>query len=392
MILGALLAAGMPLDHLRNEISKLGLPEVSLTADQVTRSHLVGTKFNVTYAAEEHARHLHDIERIITDAGLAERVTQRALAIFRRLAEAEAKVHGTSVDHIHFHEVGAVDAIVDIVGACIGLEYFGVDEVYSSSINVGGGTVKCDHGIMPVPAPATAELLTGVPTYSTGEVGELATPTGSAVLSTLASGFGHQPKMVVSAVGYGAGSKELPFPNLLRVFIGQRHHSTEATCCSIPAVAAHLGAETDSVIVIETDIDDMNPEMFPGLISKLMSVGALDAHYSSITMKHGRPGIHVAVICTEERLEAVSQCLFEHSTTFGTRIHRADRVKLRRTMIEVQTPYGPIGVKLGYLGSRVVTASPEYRDCAEAADRANVPLASVYNETRAAYCRNRVGE
>lgn len=392
MILGALLAAGMPLDHLRNEISKLGLPGISLKAGEVTRSHLVGTKFNVGYPAEEHARHLHDIEGIIIDAGLTERVTQRSLAVFRRLAEAEAKVHGTSVDHVHFHEVGAADAIVDIVGASIGLEYFGVDEVYSSSINVGGGTVKCDHGIMPVPAPATAELLTGIPTYSTGEVGELATPTGSAILSTLASGFGHQPKMVVSAVGYGAGSKELTTPNLLRVFIGRRDQRTDVACCSIPAVAAYLGAESDSVLVIETDIDDMNPEMLPGLLKRLMAAGALDAHYSSVIMKHGRPGINVAVICTEDRLEAVSQCLFEHSTTFGLRIQSADRVKLHRTMVEVRTPYGPIGIKLGCLGSRVVTVSPEYRDCAEAADKAGVPVASVYDEARTAYLRERTHE
>mgnify|MGYP003786733781 CR=1 FL=1 len=387
MIVGSFIDAGMPIDHLRDQIAKLELPDVSLDAESVTRAHLAGTKFIVRYPAEDKARHLSDIEEIISAADLSTRVKERAISIFRRLAEAEAKVHGTSVDEVHFHEVGAADAIVDVVGACIGLEYFDVESVYVSSMNVGGGTVKCDHGIMPVPAPATAELLRGVPTYSTGEVGELTTPTGAAILSTLASDFGFQPKMTVSAIGYGAGTKELDAPNLLRVCIGTAadadgRHTVDSV---VETVAFRLGAEAGSVVVVETDIDDMNPEMLPDLTSRLIDSGALEAHYSPITMKHGRPGVSVTAICPEHALESVVNSMFRHSTTLGIRLQRSDRIKLRRRITKVQTQYGQIGVKEGFLGTNAITASPEYRDCAEAASRFGVPLSRVYDEALRSY-------
>lgn len=302
MIVGSFIDAGMPIDYLRSHIARLGLSGLSLEADPTIRAHMAGTKFTVTYPTETRARHLSDIEEIISGSDLLPRVKERALSVFRRLAEAEAKVHGADIDSVHFHEVGAADAIVDIVGACVGLEYFGVESVYASSINVGGGTVECDHGIMPVPAPATAELLRGVPTYSTGEIGELATPTGAAILSTLASGFGRQPRMTPSAIGYGAGTKELDMPNLLRACIGDEVDTAtqDADDTEVEMVASRLRAEAGSVVVVETDIDDMNPEMLPDLMSKLMDSGALDVHYSPITMKHGRPGVSLTAICSEE--------------------------------------------------------------------------------------------
>lgn len=385
MIVGALIDAGMPLDYLRSEIEKLGLPGVAVQAEPVVRCHLAGTKFSVTYPTESRARHLSDIEQIIAGAGLASRIEERSVSIFRRLAEAEAKVHDTDANHVHFHEVGAADAIVDIVGACLGLEYFGVDEVYSSSINVGGGTVVCDHGVMPVPAPATAELLKGIPTYSTGEDGELATPTGSAILSTLADRFGPQPPMAAGAIGYGAGEKELSMPNLLRVSIGATAQCSAKDDHTTSVAARALGTQTDSVVVIETEIDDMNPELVPELVRELMSSGALDAHYSAVTMKHGRPGLAICAICTEDQLEPVARCLFEQSSTFGIRIQRANRIKLDRRVFQVDTRYGKVGVKVGILGSRVVTASPEFADCAEAARRSSVSAAEVYDDARAAY-------
>lgn len=389
MIVGALLHAGMPLDYFRSEVEKLALPGVSVSAEPAMRAHLAGARFSVTYPKETRARHLSDIAEIISNASIAQRVKERALAVFSRLAEAEAKVHNVDVDHVHFHEVGAADAIVDIVGACLGLEYFGVDEVYSSSINVGGGIVICEHGAMPVPAPATAELLRGVPTYSTGEIGELATPTGSAILSALAANFGQQPAMVVRSVGYGAGAKDLAIPNLLRVSIGEPVDSAtseDARDSEIAAAAAEaLGAQTDSVIVIETEIDDMNPEALPELVQKVMSVGALDVHHAPVSMKHGRPGLSLSAICTENSLEPVARCLFEQSTTFGIRIQRANRIKLQRAIVKVDTKYGEVGVKVGYLASRVLTASPEHRDCAEAARRSGVSVIEVYDEAKAAF-------
>jgi uncharacterized protein (TIGR00299 family) protein len=389
MIVGALIHAGMPIDYLRSEIEMLELPGVWVDAEPAVRSHLAGVRFSVTYPKETRARHLSDIAAIIDNACLAQRVKERALAVFSRLAEAEAKVHNATVDEVHFHEVGAADAIVDIVGACLGLEYFGVDEVYASSINVGGGTVICDHGTMPVPAPATAELLKGVPTYSTGEIGELATPTGSAVLSGLAAGFGQQPAMVVRSIGYGAGARDLVIPNLLRVSIGEPAESLASDGTSgdqgVATVAEALGAQTDSVIVIETEIDDMNPETLPELLQKVMRVGALDVHHTAVSMKHGRPGLRLSATCTESSLEPVARCLFEQSTTFGIRIQRADRIKLDRRIVQVDTRYGRVGVKVGYLASRAVTASPEHRDCAEAARRSGVPLIDVYDETKAAW-------
>jgi len=393
MIVGALVDAGMPIDHLRSEIAKLGLPGISLDAKSVTRSHLVGTKFDVTYPPKDKARHLNDIEQIIGAAHLAPRVKERALSVFRILAQAEAKVHGTTVDKIHFHEVGAADAIVDVVGACIGLEYFGVEEVYASSINVGGGAIECGHGMMPVPAPATAELLKGIPTYSSGEIGELTTPTGAAVLAALASGFGAQPRMTVYAIGYGAGTRELSIPNLLRVSIGQpvprAGVEPGADVASVEATARSLGAETGSVLVVETDIDDMLPEMLPDLASKLMDSGALDVHYLPITMKRGRPGVKVVAICPEDKLESVASNVFNHSTTFGLRVQRAQRITLRRQMTKVQTRFGLVGVKEGFLGKKVITASPEYRDCADAAAKAGVSLKEVYDEARAVYYGDR---
>ncbi|NLU42083.1 MAG: nickel pincer cofactor biosynthesis protein LarC [Firmicutes bacterium] len=389
MIVGALLHAGMPLDYLRSELEKLALPGVSVSAEPAVRAHLAGVRFYVNYPKETRARHLSDIAAIINRATLAQRVKERALAVFSRLAQAEAKVHNVDVDHVHFHEVGAADAIVDIVGACLGLEYFGVDEVYSSSINVGGGTVVCEHGTMPVPAPATAELLKGVSTYSTGEIGELATPTGSAVLSALAARFGQQPAMVVRSVGYGAGAKDLAIPNLLRVSIGEPADSATSDDALdneiVTAVAEALGAQTDSVIVIETEIDDMNPEALPELVQKVMSAGALDVHHSPVSMKHGRPGLNLSAICDDNSLELVARCLFEQSTTFGIRTRRANRIKLQRTIVKVDTKYGQIGVKVGYLASRAVTASPEHRDCAEAARKSGVSVIEVYDEAKAAF-------
>lgn len=385
MIVGALVDAGMPFDLLRSQIEKLGLPGVSVRAEPVMRAHLAGVKFSVTYPEETRARHLADTVAIIDQAALAARVKERAVSIFRRLAEAEAKVHNIDVERVHFHEVGAADAIVDIVAACLGLEYFGVSEVYSSSINVGGGTVVCEHGVMPVPAPATAELLRGVSTYSTGEIGELATPTGSAILSAIATRFGHQPAMVVRSIGYGAGARDLAIPNLLRVSIGEPAENPASDPAGVAAVAEALGARTDSVIAIETEIDDMNPEALPELVQKVIGAGALDVHHTPVFMKHGRPGLRLSAICTEDSLEKVARCLFEQSTTLGIRIQRADRIKLERRIVQVDTRYGQIGVKIGYLASRAVTVAPEHRDCVEAARRSGVPLIEVYDEAKAAW-------
>jgi len=373
MVLGALLDAGLDLGHLREGLAQLNVSGYEVRAESVLKRGLRGTHVNVEVEHHGPERHLHHIEEIITGSSLPRRVQQRSLAIFQRLAEAEAKVHDAPVDHVHFHEVGALDAIVDIVGAVIGFDLLGVERVYASPVRLGRGTVRCAHGVIPVPAPATAELLKGVPTYGRDVDAELVTPTGAAILTTLAEGYGSAPPMTVEQIGYGAGTRDLAHPNLLRISVGQASDEM-----------AGLDYERDLATVVETNIDDMNPEFYEHVVERLFDVGALDVFMTPITMKQSRPAVQLSVLVPDDRLPAVVDVLMTETTTIGVRFGTMKRWKLARRQETVTTAYGRVGVKVAHRGNSVLNVAPEARDCRRLADQHGVPMKTVYAEAESA--------
>ncbi len=316
MILGALLDAGLELELLRQELSKLPLSHFDVRQQKVRKNGLGGTQAEIIidHHHHHHHRHLSHIEEIIESSTLADGIKHKSLEIFRRLAEAEARVHRTTVEHIHFHEVGAMDSIIDVVGAVAGLTALGVERVYCSPLHVGSGTVQCSHGILPVPAPATAELIKGVPFYSRGVEGELLTPTGAAILTTLATSFGPLPSMSFEQIGYGAGTADLAMPNLLRVFIGDGQDELK-------------GYQKENVAVLETNIDDMNPQMHDHLIGKLLNSGALEVFLTQVQMHNNRPGALLTVICQPTQIERFSHFLLRETTSTGLRWRLDNRLK-----------------------------------------------------------------
>lgn len=374
MILGALIDAGLSVNDLRSELGKLNLSNYTLTATPVSQHGIHGTSVTVTANEDGVSRDWATIRDLLQASALAPPVRDRALAIFERLAEAEAKVHGSTVDHIHFHEVGGIDAIVDIAGASIGLALLGIERVYSGPPRLGHGFVWSQHGLIPVPAPATAELLARAKAPVSGPdpgrepvEAELLTPTGAAILTTLAE-F-RRPDFVPSAIGYGFGSKELPWPNALRVWIGESEQEP---------------GEGD--LLLETNIDDMNPQFFAPLVEQVFAAGALDAWLTPITMKKGRPATQVSAIVPTGRRQAVEDALIAHSTTLGVRATRIDRVKAARRFETVATRWGDVRLKLRGWRGRVLNAAPEYDDCLALAEAAEVPIQEVWNEA------HRIGE
>jgi pyridinium-3,5-bisthiocarboxylic acid mononucleotide nickel chelatase len=372
MVLGALVDAGLELGVLQEELKKLRLNGFHLEARKVKKSSITGTKVEVVIDQPQHAhRHLSHIMEIVQGGGLSSKAQEDCRAIFTRLAEAEAKVHGTSVEHVHFHEVGAVDSIVDIVGSVIGLHQLAVEMIFSSPLHVGSGFVMAEHGKLPVPAPGTAELLKGIPTYSTEVQGELTTPTGAAIITTLASRFGSMPLMKVQNVGYGAGTKEFPaLPNLLRLMIGDVDEELEE----------------DTISILESNIDDMNPQFFEWLWERLFRAGALDVYLTPIFMKKSRPATKLTVLCPPEKVSACNRIIFEETTTFGVRILQSMRKKLFREIREIETSYGRVRIKVGKMGDQITDLCPEYEDCKALAKSLNLSLKEVYREAqRAAY-------
>jgi hypothetical protein len=364
MLLGALLDAGLSFALLKKEISRLPLKGYRISRRKVTRAGFTGTKVTVRLEKKEPPRRrLQDILKIIQKSGLSAKTKLNARRIFQHLARAEAKVHNIPFGEVHFHEVGAVDAIIDIVGTCIGLEALEVDRIISSPVAVGRGFVECAHGRLPVPAPATALLLEGVPIVQSEEEAELATPTGVAILTVLASSFGSLPQMRIEKVGYGAGERENKLmPNLLRVFIGQKEPATE----------------TDQMLVIQTNIDDMSPEIFGYLYQRLFDAGAVEAFTTPVGMKKGRPGIMLSVILPAEAKTGVERILFEETTTFGVRYFPVRRSKLTRSSVSLKTEIGQVRVKIGKRSGRIFSVSPEYEDCRKLAEKNKLPLKKVY--------------
>jgi pyridinium-3,5-bisthiocarboxylic acid mononucleotide nickel chelatase len=365
MIVAALVDAGVEPDALERALAGLGIGGYSITIDRVRKQGFAAVRFDVRLdeSAQQPHRHLKDVVAIIEAAELPASVKERSIRVFTRLAEAEAAVHGTSVEQVHFHEVGAIDAIIDVVGAVVALDMLGVARVVCSPIPTGSGTVTCQHGVMPVPAPATAHLLRGVPLAACDEKGELTTPTAAAILTTLADGFGPIPGLTLERVGYGAGTREGESrPNLLRVLIGE-------------AVEA-AGAEIDEVMVLETNLDDATPQMIGHCMERLLDAGALDVYTVPIQMKKLRPGVLLTVLCGVEGVVDMERIIFTETPTFGIRRHRAMRAKLGRRWETVETAYGAIRVKIGE-GAAVVTVTPEYEDCKAAAMEHGVSLRAV---------------
>ena len=368
MTLGALMDAGVSIDTLCAGLAKLSLPGYELKAEKVNRSGISATKAHVIIDRKnQKSRHLSDILDIIEGSSLSPTVKEKSGRIFKRMAAAEAKVHGTIPDKIHFHEVGAVDAIVDIVGSVIGLDHLGITQIITSSINVGSGTVRTSHGIFPIPAPATAELLKGIPFYQSSTQFELATPTGAAIISTLSNSFGPLPAMNVASIAHGAGDKDFPDrPNILRLMIGE-------------PVANY---EEDTSIVIETNIDDMSPQVYDYLIERLMKQGAQDVYLSPIIMKKGRPAILLSVLTDRSKTDALLDIVFHETTSIGARIQEVGRKKLSREIREVDTVYGRVGVKVSKRGNEILTVTPEYDDCRRIAEERKVPLKKVMDEAK----------
>jgi len=372
MIVGALLDAGADFDSLRKALLSLPVSGFDVSAARVVKHGITATQFsvNIEHGHDHPSRHLEDILEIIGQGDLPREVKDAAAATFQRIAECEAKIHGTDIEEVHFHEVGAVDSIADIVGAHFVMNELRVMRVFSSPLNLGSGTVRTAHGIMPVPVPATVSLLGNAQAYGSGVEGELLTPTGAALITEWASGYGPMPRMRVERIGYGSGTRDIPDrSNVLRAIIGE---------------TVEVLPETETIVVIEANIDDMNPELLPPLIADLIAKGARDAFLTPILGKKGRPAHVVTVLCDEEKLPELLPHVFFGSTTFGVRIRTDRRICLEREWRQVKTPWGRVRVKVGRFQGQITCLSPEFEDCRNVAEERNVSVLAVYELAHAA--------
>jgi hypothetical protein len=407
MVLGALLDAGLPLDELRRALGSLALDGAAISAKRVLRAGVSATKFlaeehghnththqhahhshehghahdhdhaddhthsSAPAAAHHHAhRSLAEINTLIERSALSVAAQARAKELFHRLGEAEAAIHQMPIDKIHLHEVGALDSIIDIVGAVFALEWFRADRIVSSPLNVGGGMVNSAHGHFPVPAPATVKLLAGAPVYSSGVQSELVTPTGALLVTSYATSYGPVPAMTISQVGYGAGDRDLPnTPNVLRVLVGD---STDQP-------------HTEHIVVLQSELDDMNPQLFGLVMERLYAAGALEVYFASVQMKKNRPGTLLTVLARPEQREELSAIVFRETTTIGVRYHQVMRERLEREIVPITTPLGVVRFKVAKLGDTIVNASPEFEDCLRIASERGVPLKDVQSSANKAY-------
>jgi len=364
MIIGALLDLGLDFNFLKNKLKKLNLKDYEIKTKKIIKNGIAATKFDVVQEKNKHEeRNLKEINEIIEKSKLDNRTKSVIKKIFLKIANAEAKIHNKSIDKIHFHEIGAIDTIIDVAGAVIGFKKLGIEKIYCSNLNVGTGFVKFSHGKFPVPAPATAEILKNVPVYNNNIEAELVTPTGAAIITTLAEKFGEMPALKVEKIGYGAGTKDLEQPNVLRVFLGEVNEM-----------------ENEAINIIETNIDNMNPEIYPYVMDRLMENGALDAYLTNITMKKGRPAIKLTVLSEIKDTEKLSNVIFNETTTLGVRILRAERKILQREIKKIKTKYGNARVKISKLGNEIKNIMPEYEDCVKIARNKKIPLKRVYEE------------
>ena len=400
MVLGALVDAGVSPEKLKKELSRLPIKGYEIKTGKVKRAGFKATKVNVAVNSSQltvnSSRKWKDIEKIIKTSSLSRDIKQKGLKIFKRLFQAEAKVHGKKYDKVHLHELGAVDCIVDIIGTLIGLDMLGINKLYSSPVNLGNGTVKTEHGILPVPAPATLELLKNVPVYASDIRFELTTPTGAAIISSLTSGFGAIPRMEITHVGIGAGNKDFKdSPNVFRLFIGHPVPSgtgqspwpsgtgqapqTSGTGQAPQTSGTGQGTEK-GITVIETNIDDMNPQVYEYVMEKLFRAGAFDVFLTQIIMKKGRPGVKLTVLCGDDKKKNLIKIILKETTSIGLRFYEAQRKTLHREIKSVNTKLGKINVKISKLGKDILKITPEYRDCKKIAKKFDIPLFEVYKE------------
>ncbi len=385
MNLGAMIDLGVDKDYLLKEISKLKLDsEYEINVKKTIKKGISGTKVDVIIKSQghhhdhnhghshhhghgdHHHRNLEDIENIINSSDLKDKIKKLSLNIFMQIAEAEAKVHGKSLYEVHFHEVGAIDSIIDIVGSAICLDYLEVDKIMASHVQVGGGFVKCEHGIIPVPAPATVEILKGVP-IKTGLVSfETTTPTGAAILAANVKEFTNKIGFSIDKVGYGIGNRELEIPNVLRVYLGREERIED----------------TEKQYILEANIDDMNPEFYSYVEERLFEEGALDVFKTPIIMKKGRPAIKLTILVNEKKKKNVLEVVFKETTSIGIRKYKVEKIMLKREFIKVETKYGGVMVKNSYHQDKLVKYKAEYEDCKRLARENNIPLEEVYREVR----------
>src|SRR3984957_11713232 len=373
MTLGALVDAGCAVEGLRAELRGLQVSGWELTAEKVWKNGMAATYVKVKTEDQSKHRSLGAILEILQKSELRPVVRERAATIFHRLGEAEARVHDVPLEEIHFHEVGAVDAIVDIVGACLGFEALGIEKFACSALNVGGGTAKMAHGVLPVPAPATANLLQGKPTYSNGVQQELVTPTGAAIVATLCESFGPQPPMSVSAIGYGAGTADLEGqPNVVRILVGE-------------AAEKPVAGFDEEIAVIEANLDDMNPQIYGYFSEKALGAGGLEVYTTPVQMKKNRPGTLLTVLCKPQDTNTLMSLIFAETTTFGARSYRAQRRVLPREWVNVVTDFGDVRIKVSRMNGRILHVAPEYDDCRKLAVEKNVPLQRVITAAMRSY-------
>ena len=368
MILGALVDLGVNPGKIRKALKTLDLKGYKLQTSQIQRGLIAGTKAHVKIekvsVSHHKARKYSDIKKLLADSDLSTIIKKNALEVFRRIAEVEAAVHKTTIEKIHFHEVGAVDSIVDIVGGVIAIESLKLDKIYCSPLNVGEGFVECAHGCLPVPAPATLKLMKGIPTFSSGVKKELTTPTGAAMIGFYADQFGSLPAMKIIDDGYGAGDHIIPtMPNMLRVILGEIEEEP-----------------FEELVLIETNIDDMNPEFYEAAMDSLFKAGALDVYLSPIIMKKSRPANKVSVLTDESNRQALTEILLQETSSFGVRYYNVGRTVLDREIKTVKTSWGLIMVKIGKLNEKVIQVSPEYDDCKKTAVKNKISVKEIYDE------------
>jgi len=371
MILGALIDSGLSIDTLKNMLEGLNLSEFTIQAEKVDKNGFSATKVDVRVKKQPPERHLDEIKAVIQNSSLSKSIQTRALLIFERIAETEAAIHNKTIDQVHLHELGGTDTIIDVVGTLLALDHLGISSIYASPVPLGKGFIEGAHGQIPLPSPATVALLKEIPVYGKDIESELVTPTGAALLAELVDDFGPAPPMILENVGYGAGGRDLPIPNLLRVLIGESSQSDKSTI--------------DHLAILETNLDDLNPEIYPYVVESLFEGGALDVTLTPIHMKKNRPGTQIQVLCEPVDVNAMRLILFRETTTLGIKQYLIERYALPRTIREIETPYGKVRVKIAEISPDLNKISPEYEDCRKLAIEKGIPISLVYQETIRSY-------
>jgi uncharacterized protein (TIGR00299 family) protein len=371
MILGSLIDAGLPIEKLRDELEGLKIPEFEIMSTRVEKNGFSAVKVDVSVTEQPPERHLDEITDIIRKSSLSDFVKKRALTIFNNIAQTEAGIHNLPVEQVHLHELGGTDTIIDVTGTLIGLEILEISSIFCSPIPLGKGFIKGAHGQIPLPSPATIALLKGVPVFGREIEAELVTPTGAAILVELAEDYCPPPPMVVQSIGYGAGGRDLPVPNLLRVLVGEFQGSGSS--------------RFQRLLVLETNLDDLNPEIFPYVVDRLFAEGALDVTMIPIQMKKNRPGTQIQVLCNPSDGEKLKSILFHETTTLGIKQYHIDRYALARRIVSVSTKFGDIQVKVALTDQGAEKISPEYEDCRELAEKLNLPITKIYQEALQSY-------